>query len=129
MRSSAGRAASYVKRPYPCPKPVGEFAVQLPPDLPGLAIAYELAIEEGVLRSSARRRTRSSFGSCAACRRARTCWSSSGSFALGCGPQDRQPTAATVRALPLADPDSREFGSVISPSRGTVASPPLITPR
>ncbi len=45
-----GSPPSYRKRPYPCPKPVGELALQLPPDLPGLSVRQELNIEEGVLR-------------------------------------------------------------------------------
>jgi len=53
----SGAPASYTKRPYPCPKPVGELALQLPPDLAGLTVRQELNIEQGVLRivcSSAR---------------------------------------------------------------------------
>ncbi len=46
----SGAPPSYVRRPYPCPKPVGEFAVHLPADLEGLSIRQELTIEEGVLR-------------------------------------------------------------------------------
>ncbi len=45
-----GAPPSYNKRPYPCPKPVGELALQLPPDQMGLKIHQELCIEEGVLR-------------------------------------------------------------------------------
>lgn len=45
-----GTPPSYVRRPYPCPKPVGELALQLPPDLPGLAVRQELTVEEGILR-------------------------------------------------------------------------------
>lgn len=45
-----GAPASYNRRPYPCPKPVGELALQLPPDQMGLQIRQELKIEEGVLR-------------------------------------------------------------------------------
>ncbi len=41
---------SYAKRPYPCPKPLGEFIVNLPQDLQGMALRQELAIEEGILR-------------------------------------------------------------------------------
>ncbi len=44
-----GAPPSYNKRPYPCPKPVGELALQLPPDQMGLKIRQELHIEEGVL--------------------------------------------------------------------------------
>jgi len=47
-----GTPPSYCRRPYPCPKPTGELALQLPPDLPGLAVKQELAIEEGMLRLS-----------------------------------------------------------------------------
>ena len=45
-----GAPPNYIKRPYPCPKPVGELALQLPPDLPGLTVRQELTIEEGILR-------------------------------------------------------------------------------
>lgn len=45
-----GTPPSYRKRPYPCPKPVGELMVQLPPDLPGLSVRQELTLEEGILR-------------------------------------------------------------------------------
>ncbi len=37
---------SYRARPYPCPKPVGEVALRIPADLPGLRIRQRLAIEE-----------------------------------------------------------------------------------
>ncbi|HQK95651.1 MAG TPA: hypothetical protein PLD23_19290 [Armatimonadota bacterium] len=47
-----GAPPSYNRRPYPCPKPVGELALQLPPDLPGLRIRHELSIEEGMLRTA-----------------------------------------------------------------------------
>lgn len=46
----SGAPPSYTKRPYPCPKPVGELALQMPPDLEGLSIRQELVIEEGMLR-------------------------------------------------------------------------------
>ncbi|MBM3474725.1 MAG: hypothetical protein FJX75_15790, partial [Armatimonadetes bacterium] len=46
----SGAPPSYTKRPYPCPKPVGELALQMPPDLEGLSIRQELTIEEAVLR-------------------------------------------------------------------------------
>ena len=46
----SGAPPSYVRRPYPCPKPVGELAVQLPQDLPALSVRQELTIEEDVLR-------------------------------------------------------------------------------
>ena len=45
-----GTPPSYFRRPYPCPKPVGELALQLPADLPGLRVQQELLVEEGVLR-------------------------------------------------------------------------------
>jgi hypothetical protein len=45
-----GAPASYRRRPYPCPKPVGELALHLPPDLPGLTVRQELSIETGTLR-------------------------------------------------------------------------------
>lgn len=45
-----GTPASYRARPYPCPKPVGELALQLPPDLPDLQVRQELSLEEGILR-------------------------------------------------------------------------------
>jgi hypothetical protein len=44
-----GAPPSYNRRPYPCPKPVGELALHLPPDLPGLRIRQRLAIEQGRL--------------------------------------------------------------------------------
>jgi alpha-L-fucosidase 2 len=40
---------SYRERPYPCPKPVGELAMQLPPDQTGLRIRQRLLIEEARL--------------------------------------------------------------------------------
>jgi hypothetical protein len=45
-----GTPPSYCRRPYPCPKPTGELALHLPPDLHGLTVRQELAIEEGTLR-------------------------------------------------------------------------------
>lgn len=45
-----GAPPSYQKRPYPCPKPVGELALHLPADQPGLQLTQRLAIEEAVLR-------------------------------------------------------------------------------
>jgi len=45
-----GAPPSYTRRPYPCPKPVGELALQLPPDLMGMDITQDLAIEEAILR-------------------------------------------------------------------------------
>lgn len=44
-----GAPPSYVRRPYPCPKPVGELALQLPPDQMGLKIEQRLAIESATL--------------------------------------------------------------------------------
>jgi alpha-L-fucosidase 2 len=44
-----GAPPSYNKRPYPCPKPVGELALQLPPDQVGLRIEQRLVIEQGTL--------------------------------------------------------------------------------
>lgn len=44
-----GSPPSYKKRPYPCPKPVGELALQLPPDQMGLQIEQRLAIEDATL--------------------------------------------------------------------------------
>ncbi len=40
---------SYTKRPYPCPKPVGELALHFPPDLPGMTVRQRLSIEEAKL--------------------------------------------------------------------------------
>jgi hypothetical protein len=45
-----GTPPSYFRRPYPCPKPVGELAVQLPADLPGLRVQQDLTLEDGILR-------------------------------------------------------------------------------
>jgi hypothetical protein len=44
-----GAPPSYQKRPYPCPKPVGELALHLPADQMGLRITQTLAIEEARL--------------------------------------------------------------------------------
>jgi hypothetical protein len=44
-----GSPPSYKHRPYPCPKPVGELTLHLPPDLPGMKIQQRLAIEEASL--------------------------------------------------------------------------------
>ena len=44
-----GAPPSYTRRPYPCPKPVGELALHLPPDIPGLKIRQRLVIEEARL--------------------------------------------------------------------------------
>jgi len=40
---------SYTQRPYPCPKPVGELSLHLPPDLPGLEVRQRLIVEEAKL--------------------------------------------------------------------------------
>jgi alpha-L-fucosidase 2 len=40
---------SYNQRPYPCPKPVGELALQLPADQMGLTLEQRLSIEEARL--------------------------------------------------------------------------------
>ena len=44
-----GSPPSYRSRPYPCPKPVGELAMHLPPDLMGMRIRQRLVIEEATL--------------------------------------------------------------------------------
>ncbi len=44
-----GSSPSEFKRPYPCPKPVGELALHLPIDLPGMKIRQQLLIEEAKL--------------------------------------------------------------------------------
>ncbi|MCC6445195.1 MAG: hypothetical protein IT210_17260 [Armatimonadetes bacterium] len=44
-----GAPPSYTRRPYPCPKPVGELALYLPPDQMGMTIRQTLAIEEATL--------------------------------------------------------------------------------
>ena len=49
-----GAPPSYNRRPFPCPKPVGELSLQLPLDLPAMAVTSELSIEEGLLRITAR---------------------------------------------------------------------------
>jgi hypothetical protein len=46
-----GTPPSYTKRPFPCPKPVGELALHLPPDLPGLRVRQILTIEDGTVRT------------------------------------------------------------------------------
>lgn len=43
-----GSPPSYRHRPYPCPKPVGELSMQLPPDLTGMTIRQHLAIEDAL---------------------------------------------------------------------------------
>lgn len=47
MEIVGGSPPEYRTRPYPCPKPVGELAMQLPPDLINMAISQRLIIEEG----------------------------------------------------------------------------------
>lgn len=44
-----GAPPSYVKRPYPCPKPVGELALHVPADQMGMRITQRLVIEEARL--------------------------------------------------------------------------------
>jgi len=44
-----GTPPSYTKRPFPCPKPVGELVMQLPPDQMGLQIEQRLSIERATL--------------------------------------------------------------------------------
>ena len=44
-----GTPPSYIHRPYPCPKPVGELALRLPPDMAGMKIRQRLSIEEARL--------------------------------------------------------------------------------
>ena len=44
-----GSPPSYCRRPYPCPKPVGELAMQLAPDQMGLKIEQRLVIEQATL--------------------------------------------------------------------------------
>ncbi len=39
----------YARRPYPCPKPVGELALHLPVDQRGLKMRQKLSIEKGVV--------------------------------------------------------------------------------
>ena len=49
-----GTPPGYKQRPYPCPKPVGELALQLPPDPAGMKITQRLRIEEAVLEITCR---------------------------------------------------------------------------
>lgn len=44
-----GSPQSYETRPYPCPKPVGELAMHLPPDLLEMEIEQTLSVEEGIV--------------------------------------------------------------------------------
>lgn len=48
-----GAPKSYNGIPYPCPKPVGELELFLPPDLPEPRISSELIIEKNVVRTRA----------------------------------------------------------------------------
>ncbi|MBI2302045.1 MAG: hypothetical protein HYU66_24335, partial [Armatimonadetes bacterium] len=48
----SGAPPSYKRRPYPCPKPVGELCLQLPSDAPGLNVRHELTLEVGILRTT-----------------------------------------------------------------------------
>lgn len=45
-----GTPPSYKDRPYPCPKPVGELVMQLPPDQMNLSIRQRLIIEQAKLQ-------------------------------------------------------------------------------
>lgn len=45
-----GSPPSYRRFPYPCPKPIGELAMQLPQDLPGMKIHQRLDIEKSTLK-------------------------------------------------------------------------------
>lgn len=45
---------AYARRPYPCPKPVGELAMHLPVDLPPPEITQQLTIEEGLVSITCR---------------------------------------------------------------------------
>ncbi len=45
-----GCPPSYIKRPYPCPKPVGELALHIPVDLPDMKIRQTVVIEDALLR-------------------------------------------------------------------------------
>ena len=44
-----GAPPSYHQKPYPCPKPVGELALYLPPDQLGMEIEQNLSIEDALL--------------------------------------------------------------------------------
>lgn len=44
-----GSSPSEFRRPFPCPKPVGELALHLPTDLPGMKIRQRLLIEKAKL--------------------------------------------------------------------------------
>jgi len=45
-----GCPPSYLQRPYPCPKPVGELALHIPADLPEMKITQTLMIEDALLQ-------------------------------------------------------------------------------
>ncbi len=47
MKELCDGAPAYADRPYPCPKPVGELAVELPVDQHGLEISQKVLIEKG----------------------------------------------------------------------------------
>ena len=75
---------SYVKRPYPCPKPVGELALHFPPDQMGMTIRAASLIEEAKLLiecTLAVRRAASTWN--ASCPPRPTCWSSAGRWGTG----------------------------------------------
>ncbi len=45
-----GCPPSYMQRPYPCPKPVGELAMHVPVDLPDMKIRQTVVIEDALLK-------------------------------------------------------------------------------
>lgn len=47
-----GCPPSYIQRPYPCPKPLGELALHFPPDLQDMKIKQTLIIEDALLQVS-----------------------------------------------------------------------------
>ena len=49
MREICDGPPAYAKRPYPCPKPVGELAMHLPVDLQPMEINQRLVIEEALI--------------------------------------------------------------------------------
>lgn len=53
-----GSPKSYETRPYPCPKPVGELSMHLPPDLTELEVEQTLWIEDGVAEITCRQEER-----------------------------------------------------------------------
>lgn len=54
MRELCDGWPAYARRPYPCPKPVGELALHLPPDQMGFDIRQRLDIERGMVSISCR---------------------------------------------------------------------------